>query len=109
MKSTRRSFLKRTALATAAISLPARIHKAAQGSNSDLRVAVVGFNGRGQSHISGYLGLSNLGVRLTALCDIDSKVLAKGVDQMKKRGQDVTTYSDIRKLLESKEVDMISI
>jgi predicted dehydrogenase len=109
MKTTRRSFLTRTALAAAAVSLPARIHKAAPGSNSDLRVAVVGFNGRGNSHISGYLGLSNLGVRLTALCDIDTNVLAKGVDQMKKRGQEVTTYTDIRKLLESKEVDIISI
>ncbi len=106
---TRRSFLKRTALSAAAVSLPAKVYAQAPGSNSQLRVAVVGFNGRGNSHISGYLGLSNLGVRLTALCDVDSKVLAKGADQMKKKGQDVVTYTDIRKLLESKEVDIISI
>lgn len=105
---TRRSFLKRTAAAAAAVSLPAKVYAAAPGSNSQLRVAVVGFNGRGQSHISGFNNLSNMGVRITALCDIDSKVLEKGTAQMKSKGVEVEPFTDIRKLLESKEIDMVS-
>ncbi|RYD66149.1 MAG: gfo/Idh/MocA family oxidoreductase, partial [Verrucomicrobiaceae bacterium] len=66
MNQTRRSFFKTTLAATAALSLPARIYAAAEGSNSDIRIAGIGFNGRGMSNIQGLLGVK--GVRLTALC-----------------------------------------
>src|SRR5436309_2270504 len=99
----RRTFLKSTALTTAALSLPARSWGQVAGSNSDVRVAVVGFNGRGGEHIS---ALSKAdGARITALCDADEDVLARGV---KKLGN-VESYTDIRKLLESKNVDALSI
>jgi predicted dehydrogenase len=104
---TRRSFLTRTALAGAALSLPARVYSQAEGSNSDIRVAVIGFNGRGQSHISAYLGMK--GVRIVALCDVDQAVLDKGVAQLAAKNQVVTPYKDIRKLLDSGEVDAVSI
>jgi predicted dehydrogenase len=104
---TRRRFLQSTIAASAALSLPARLRAAAEGANGDIRVAVVGFNGRGQDHIKNYLGLK--GVRITALCDVDSKVLEKGAAQLKNKNLEVETYQDIRKLLESKEVDVVSI
>lgn len=103
----RRSFLKASLAASAALSLPARIYAQASGANGDIRMAVIGFNGRGQDHISSYLKLK--GVRVVALCDVDTAVLDKGVAQMKAKGQEVTPYQDIRRLLESKEVDAISI
>ncbi len=74
---TRRKFLTRTALAGAALSLPARTYSQAPGSNEDIRVGIIGFNGRGQSHIKAYSGMK--GVRIVALCDVDSSVLEKGV------------------------------
>src|SRR5687767_14749958 len=104
---TRRTFLTRTALAGAALSLPARVYSQAAGSNSDIRIAVVGFHGRGQDHIKNYLALK--GVRIVALCDVDSAVLDKGVAQLATKNQVVTPYKDIRKLLDSQEVDAISI
>ena len=68
MKSlNRRSFIKSTALTAAAFSLPARSWSQIEGSNSDVRVGVVGFGQRGQSHIEGFSKMS--GVRVTALCD----------------------------------------
>ena len=103
----RRTFLKSTLATTAALSLPARTHAQAPGANEDIRVAVIGFNGRGENHISEYLKIK--GVRLVALCDVDAKVLAKGKTQLSNKGADVETYQDIRKLLESKEVDAISV
>ncbi len=107
MKSTRRTFIKTSLSAAAAISLPARVRAQAEGANGDLRVAVVGFNGRGYDHIGNYSRLK--GTRLVALCDIDTAVLERGAGQMKAKGQDVETFQDIRKLLEKPDVDVISI
>src|SRR5687768_7843810 len=103
----RRTFLKGSLLTTAALSLPARLYSAAPGANGDIRVAVVGFNGRGQDHISNFLKLK--GVRIVALCDCDKAVLEKGKAQLQKKGQEVETFTDIRQLLESKDIDVVSI
>src|SRR6266511_6332648 len=98
----RRSFLKSTALTTAAVSFSARSWSQIQGSNSDVRVAVVGFHGRGGDHINGYSKLE--GVRITSLCDADQSVLDGGAAKLKKAGKDVETFTDIRKLLENKNI-----
>ena len=103
----RRKFLKSTLAASTALSLPARLRAQTPGANEDIRVAVIGFNQRGENHISEYLKVK--GVRLVALCDVDAKVLDKGKAQLLQKGADVATYQDIRKLLESKDVDAISI
>jgi predicted dehydrogenase len=78
------------------------------GANDEIRIAVVGINGRGVSHISELAGIQ--GVRVAALCDVDRKVLdSKAAAFEKKYGRKVETYVDIRKLLENKEIDGISI
>jgi predicted dehydrogenase len=107
MKIDRRSFL-RTSLAAgaAAVSLPARVYSQAPGANSDIRVGVIGFNGRGKDHIGGLSGVK--GVRIAALCDVDYKVLEGGKAQIEKKGGSVEVFTDIRKMLESKEIDAIS-
>ena len=108
MKSiNRRSFLKSTALGAAAFSLPARSWAQVNGSNSDVRIAVVGFGGRGQSHISAFSKMA--GVRVAGLCDVDTTTLGKEIAKFKKDGQDVEQFTDIRKLLENKNIDAISI
>ena len=107
MKYNRRTFIKNTALAGAAVSLSARVRAAAEGSNSDIRIAVVGFHGRGQSHIKAYSEMK--GVRLVALCDVDSKVLDSGIKQLQQKNIEAKPFKDIRKLLDSGEVDAISI
>jgi predicted dehydrogenase len=108
---TRRSFLKSTALGTAAVGLSPRSWAQVAGANEDIRVAVIGFNGQGGGHISTLLGLREKGahVRITALCDADSRVLEGGANKLAAAGSTVETYTDIRKLLESKNVDAVSI
>ena len=105
MNLTRRSFLTKTALATGALTFS--VNKRVLGANSDIRVAVVGFHGRGTSHIVDARNIK--GVRLVALCDVDKHVLGNGVEDCKKHGETVEAYTDIRKLLENKNVDVISI
>jgi hypothetical protein len=102
----RRSFLKQSALATASLSFFPAIAKSQGSANGDIRVAVVGFAGRGGSHISGFSGLK--GARVVALCDVDEDVLAKGVKRFKDKGEDVAGYQDMRKAIESKDVDVLS-
>ncbi len=78
------------------------------GANDEIRVAVVGINGRGGSHISAFEEME--GVRVAAFCDVDRKVLGdKAAAFEKKYEHRVDTYVDIRKLLEDKNIDAISI
>ena len=77
------------------------------GANDDIRVGVVGFRSRGKSHITGFGNLA--GVRLTALCDVDLEVLEQGVEKYSQPGQKLKAYSDYRRMLEDKDIDLISI
>jgi predicted dehydrogenase len=103
----RRAFLKSTALAVGALALPARSWSQVPGANDAVRLAVVGFHSRGKDHIKEWMKIK--GVRLTALCDVDKAVLDSGVSDCEKKGVTVEPYTDIRKLLEGKNVDAISI
>jgi hypothetical protein len=117
-KFNRRSFLKSSLLTTASFSLfPAlgaeegAANKAPApgsrpvGANGDIRFAVVGFGGRGQSHISGLGELK--GMRLVALCDADSRILDREVKKQRDKGVQVEGYTDVRKLLENKDIDVV--
>lgn len=103
-RTSRRHFLQSSLSASAALSFPSLLR--AQGANDTIRVGVAGFGGRGREHIS---ALSKIpGVQIVALCDVDEKVLAKGVAEFDKKGQKVAGYKDARKMLESKEIDAIT-
>ena len=104
---TRRNFLKNSLAATAAASLPASVWVRAAEPSDTIRVGVIGIRGRGAAHISGFSTLP--GVRVVALCDVDSDVLAKGAASFEKKHNKVETYADIRKLLENKDIDAVSI
>jgi predicted dehydrogenase len=106
-KLNRRSFLKQSTLAGASLSLWPAISKAQGSANGDIRVAVVGFGGRGGDHIKGFSELE--GVRLVALCDVDKRILDREVKKRADAGKPVEAYTDIRKLLENKDIDVVSI
>jgi predicted dehydrogenase len=101
----RRDVLRSSLYAGAALSIPA--WSRAAGSNEDVRIAVIGFNSRGAGHINTLL--KTPGCRLVALCDVDSNVLAKKVEELKKKNVEVKAYSDFRKLCEDKDIDAVTI
>src|SRR5215217_5569066 len=103
----RRDFVKTTASAAAAGTLGLNIKTKANSPNDMIRIAVVGFRGQGGSHIRNYMKMQN--VEVAALCDVDEAVLAKGVAEVAKSGKKPATFSDIRKLLEDKSIDAISV
>ena len=101
--TSRRAFLKTTIAIAAGSALSPRSWSQVAGANSDVRVGVVGINGRGGAHISEFGKLT--GVRVAALCDVDLRVLNTKAAKL----PGVATYQDLRKLLDSREVDVISI
>src|SRR5208283_1917424 len=74
------------------------------GANDRVRVAVCGLHGRGKDHIDGFSRVPN--VEIAALCDVDENVLRKRLGEVSGKPQ---IYVDIRKLLEDKSIDAISI
>ena len=109
-KLDRRSFLKSSLLTTASLSvfsaLGANQSKAAEpvasratGANGNIRFAVVGFGGRGKSHIEGLREVK--GARMVALCDVDQAILDREVKKFRDLGEKIEAYTDIRKLLEN--------
>ncbi len=100
---TRRDFMKGSVAAGMALVLP---HSRVLGANDDIRVAVVGFRSQGGGHIKRFLGIP--GVRVVALCDVDEKVIKKRLEETEGLDKDVRIYTDVRKLLEDKDIDAIS-
>ncbi|MGH9630969.1 MAG: Gfo/Idh/MocA family protein [Bryobacteraceae bacterium] len=100
---------RRYFLAGSAAAIGSGLRGRAFGSPSDtVRVACVGFRGRGREHIKSYTALEN--VELAALCDIDEAVLEKGAKQVEDAGKKrPVLHTDLRKLLEDKSIDAISI
>ena len=100
----RRHFLmSSTAAATAALR-----SSSLASPNDTVRVACVGVRGQGRSHIDNYAKMDN--VEIAAICDIDESVLNQRLNDVEKMGKKrPASYTDIRKLLEDKSIDAISI
>jgi len=110
-KITRRKFLGNTAKTSIGLALfsglPAPL-LAKKGANDIINIGVVGLNGHGSwAHLeNSYLKME--GVRVIALCDPDLAVLNREAKKFYDRNEKVETYTDIRKLLDNKDIDVIS-
>ena len=102
---TRRNFMKRSLAVGAGLTVAPFAQ--VRGANDDIRIAVVGIKGRGGSHIGNFDKID--GVRVAGLCDIDLKVLESRAKRFEDRNIPVEKYQDIRKLLDNKNIDAISI
>lgn len=100
----RRHFLMTTAAATGTLTA-----SALASPNDTVRVACVGIRGQGNAHIGNYARMKN--VDIAALCDVDSQILNTRADEVVNRHgkKKPELYSDVRKLLENKDIDVISI
>ena len=107
--TSRRRFLTQSAAASTGVFYIAKTSWAQKSPGDTINMAVIGFGGRGSAHISGYKGLKNEGVKVAALCDVDSGVLGKHVQAFDKEGQKVLAYADMRRLFENKDIDAVSI
>ncbi len=80
------------------------------GANDRFRIAVAGVKSRGNAHIDGYVGQPN--VEVAYIIDPDSKVRDRVVSGLAKRVKgryEPKGICDVRKALEDKDLDAISI
>ena len=100
----RRYFL----MSTAVMAGSAAIKGLAQSPNETVRVAVIGLVGRGSSHVNAWSRMKN--VEVAAICDVDESHIGEKFKLLEGRGsKKPTTHVDIRRLLESKDIDAVSI
>ena len=102
---TRRTFIRTTTIAGAAVAFSARSWSQVMGANGDIRVAVLGLNGRGKNHLTSLSKVA--GARVVAICDPDTAVLERtkpGVN-----GGNVKTYTDPREVFASPDIDAVTI
>ncbi|HEX4489219.1 MAG TPA: Gfo/Idh/MocA family oxidoreductase [Terriglobales bacterium] len=104
----RRDFLvttgKTMAVGAATLALGGRV----LGANDRVRVAICGVRGRGVDHLKGFAKVPN--AQIVAMCDVDENVLNQRLGDAEKMGiPRPKAYGDIRKLLEDKDIDAISI
>jgi len=109
----RREFLKTSARRGAGLAALSGITFLAHpervfGANERVRVAVVGLHGQGWSHVDEYGKMKD--VELAAFCDVDENVLDQRLAEAEKMGiKRPARFIDLRKLLEDKSIDAISI
>ena len=90
----------------AAVAAGSRLSHASP--NDTIRVGIVGVRGQGNSHIREYLKMKN--VEIAAICDIDESVLDKRLGEIEAEGRKKPArHIDIRKMLEDKSIDAVSI
>ena len=101
---TRRVFVHSSLAAGATLSLSRSSHAA---PNDTIGVAVIGAGGRGGTHIGEWLGDTRTEIRY--IVDVDAK---KGADRCsyieRKQGRRPELVADMRQILDSKSIDVIS-
>src|SRR5437588_1819471 len=108
---TRREFLDALAIGAAGLAAgtTAKSYARILGSNERLNFAVIGLNGRGYAHLSS-LKANRSAARISHVCDVDGNILNKFANAVQKEtGEIPAAEKDFRKVLESKELDAITI
>jgi len=100
-ENTRRDFIKRSALGTAAMLLypSSRV----LGANDRVRVGMIGVGGRGQELLKQVLGTPN--AQLVAIADI----YTRSRDEAKRMAPGIQTLDDHRRLLDMKDIDAVIV
>ena len=123
---TRRDFIKRSLAAGVGIAstIPPKAWSQVVGSNDAICIAIIGLGGdktredkngniekviggKGSFMISEFRNTP--GVRVVALCDVDRNSLERDRKQFDNANEKIDTYTDVRKLLERKDIDAVYI
>ncbi|MGB4293933.1 MAG: Gfo/Idh/MocA family oxidoreductase [Bacteroidales bacterium] len=117
----RKEFIRSSAMAAGvAFAAPAYLRRMISDSpNERINIAVIGIsgqrknvrgmiNGRGMVHINTYAGIPNVAV--TTICDVDERLFPNVVATVEKLfGSKPKTEVDFRRLLDDKDIDVVSI
>lgn len=103
---TRRDFVKGAAAASLLIGTS---KTSWAGANDRVRVAIMGINGRGKEHLQMYPKVP--GAEISTLCDVDTRLFAPRVKEFLtgKGLKEPKVEQDIRRVLDDKDIDVISM
>lgn len=111
-KSTRRSFIQKSALAGAVISLLPSSMLFSSDKENKARLGFIGVGLRGQNHLE--LALRRADVDVVAICDIQERMISMSKDLVKKSGKPMPQVIldgpfGYKRLLENRDIDAVII
>lgn len=96
------------AMSLSGLGLSAKNYSNINGANDRIRVGAVGVNSRGSALAKNFAKMK--GCEVTNICDVDSRALAKCAAAIETiHGNKVKRDSDVRKMLEDKDMDAVII
>ena len=112
MNPTRRDFIKTASVLAAGSVLPVDVlagkGRKRTSPNDKIQVGLIGARSQGYSDLASFL--KNPEVECVALCDIDNGFLSSRTSDIEKLGfAKPKLYSDYRKMLENKDIDIVII
>lgn len=112
--TTRRKFIRSATAVAAGVGLAPflpsgsfAIGRPGVAPSDRINVAAMGVNGMGWANLSSLMKLPE--VNVVALCDVDSNVIARRTEELKKSDVKVKIYGDYRKMLEDKDIHAVVI
>jgi predicted dehydrogenase len=103
--SSRRTFLKTTAVSTGALAMGALNVSRGIGANDRIRIGVIGCGGQGGGHLGDMVKRSEQeNIQVVGVCDVYQRRLSRAKGVSKAEG-----YLDYRKLLERNDIDAVLI
>ncbi len=113
-KLSRRELLERSMFATAAAvaaqhaNVPFARAQGADSPNEKIRIGVIGAGGRGGEHISQFQNRKNS--EIGAIIDVDEAIAQRRIEKIaEETGKRPAYFSDLRKALEDKSIDAVSV
>ncbi|NQU84512.1 MAG: Gfo/Idh/MocA family oxidoreductase, partial [Mariniphaga sp.] len=108
MNTDRRNFIKKSAIAAAAISSTPAFLNACASPNEKVTVALIGCRGMGFSNLQAFIKEDN--VECVALCDIDSEILESRAAEVENLIQKrPLVYNDFRDVLDNPDINAVII
>lgn len=86
----------------------AQVATKVRGANERIRIAVAGVNGRGVSHLDMFTVMPN--VQVVSLIDPDSRLFSSRIKLVEEKGHNTPkALRDIRRALDDKDIDVVSV
>ncbi len=106
MRISRRSFLKNTAVAAAAVPFVMSSEAWAAGANADIKMGFIGMGKQAGGLMRGFMGR---GARVLAVCDVDTNRRNHALNAAKGKNPDCKAYNDFREIIARKDINAVCI
>lgn len=112
----RRTFIKKTVIGTAGVSVgltafSAKSYGRILGANDRINIGVIGLRGRGKDHMTAFSEMYGDGVYIKTVCDVDTEYHepSRLLVAENQKGNKPDAVQDLRKVFEDPEIDAVSM